>query len=122
MKTFTVNDVTKLLGEEPQPGHKPKRPPKVDGRLEQLSKETQSWMRLFAEVRFNPNDPLVQDGTGATDIEYLPELYDKPIEIMRRLPAYAEYGLKKLLDGKKRASQKAADAKKKAHGPISRKK
>jgi len=108
-KKLTANDVSKSLGvNHSLTGRKPQHPKAVDERLEQLIKESESWLRLAREVWFNPGEPLIADARGATELPQLSLHYDDAIESMRWIEASATYGLEILERGKAAAIRKAS--------------
>lgn len=116
-KRITASDVKRMLGEDKSAtGRKPIRPKGVDGRLDQLRKQNDSWFRLFCEVWFNPSDPLIELAVGASELPDLCESYDAAIESMQWIAASALYAGELLEKGKAAATKKIA-AKKKVGGP-----
>ena len=103
-------DVKTILGVDSSlTGRKPKRPKQVDGRLDQLVKESETWMRLFGEVWFNPDDPLIELAIGASELPNLGQSYDDAVKQMRMIEACAAYAQKALKKGKSEAIRKAAE-------------
>lgn len=113
-KKPTPDDVCILFGErEKLSGRSPKGPEDVQGRLEELIKHSQTWMRRCDEIWFFRGSPLVEDGIGALDSPHLPELYDEAISVVQWLAGYAQEAEKRLKKGQrlaKRRQRAAADA------------
>jgi hypothetical protein len=100
--------VLATLGEQPQTGRKPKRPEKLDARLDQLIKECDRWLRLFREAWFNPGSPHIQLAIGATEQKDLLRRYDEAIEVMQWIAASAEVAEEKLKEGRQQAAKYAS--------------
>lgn len=113
-------DVRSTLGVDTSlTGRKPTRPKSLDARLEQLAKESETWLRLFREVWFDLDDPLIADAAGASELPDLSQPYDDAIEVMRWVEASAAYAQEVLEAGKAKAIKKHADKAKKPVGSKS---
>jgi hypothetical protein len=106
----TKQQVLASLAPHAQTGRKPKKPPTVDGRLDQLIKDSEAWIRKIQEVWFAQDDPLIEDAVGATTQPNLADKYDEAIGTMRRIAAYAEVAEEKLQNGMRKAKKKLKDA------------
>ena len=76
-------------------------------------------MRLFREVWFDLDEPLIADAVGAGEISDLSQSYDVAIEVMRWVEASAAYAQEVLNVGKDKAIKKYADKTKKPAGSKS---
>lgn len=68
---------------EKQPGRGIKGPDDAQGRLEELIKDSETWMRRCDEIWFFTGSPLIEDAAGAAQLPNLPELYDEAIAVMQ---------------------------------------
>ena len=100
------------LAPHAQTGRKPKKPPTANGRLDQLIKDSDAWIRKIQEVWFAQDDPIIEDAVGATTQPNLADKYDEAIATMRRIAAYAEVAEEKLQNGMQKAKKKLNDASK----------
>lgn len=95
-----------FFGETPVRGRRPKVPKELDLRLEHLLKESESWLRLLREVWFNPGEPFIEAGIGATVLPPLDHLYEAAIEQFQLIGATVEACIEKLEKGKREAKRK----------------
>jgi len=109
-KKPTKQDALHNLGPHAQTGRKPKKPATIDARLDQLIKDSESWNRQVREAWFDPGDPLIEDGIGATICQNLPDFYADAIETIQWLRLYAEIAEEKLRQGKRKAEKKRKEA------------
>lgn len=104
IRKLSEQDVQNSIVPQPIPGRRPKSPTRIDQRLQQLVAESNTWIRLFREVWFFPPPAgMLELAVGASDHPDMPERYDEAIELMRWIAASADYGAKRLQEGKKNA-------------------
>jgi hypothetical protein len=95
-----------FFGETPVRGRRPKAPKQLDLRLEHLLKESEAWLRLLREVWFNPSQPFIELGMGATTLPPMDHLYEAAIEQFRMIEATVEACIETLEKGKQAAKRK----------------
>ena len=95
-----------FFGETPVRGRRPKVPKELDLRLEHLLKESEAWLRLLREVWFNPSQPFIESGIGATTLPPMDHLYEAAIEQFYMIRATVDACIEKLEKGKQAAKRK----------------
>lgn len=95
-----------VFGETPVRGRRPKVPKELDLRLEHLLKESETWLRLLREVWFNPSEPFIEAGIGATTLPPVDHLYEAAIVQFQTIGATVEACIEKLEKGKQEAKRK----------------
>ena len=72
-----------------------------------MLKESESWLRLLREVWFNPSEPFIESGIGATALPPVDHLYEAANEQFRMIEATVEVCIEKLEKGKQEAKRKS---------------
>lgn len=112
-KKPTEQSVILSLGPRKQTGKKPKKPANLTGRLDDLKRECESWLRKLREVWCDPGDPMIEYARGSTELDTdILNHYDDAIEVMQWAEASAKYAVKVLQKGKQMAAKNLEDVNK----------